>query len=132
MGQARIVGLNSKYFLKKGGHLVMSIKANCVDSTMAPEHVIAAEVETLRTEKFFMQEQVSLLHLLLHYRCGGREEAMLRTFCPTAGHASAHDAINPTSVVSDPRIHSRIIAPGTTSSPRSDAVHGRPHVLCVD
>lgn len=58
--QARIVGLNSKYFLKKGGHLVMSIKANCVDSTMAPEHVIAAEVETLRTEKFFMQEQVSL------------------------------------------------------------------------
>lgn len=58
--QARIVGLNSKYFLKTGGHLVMSIKANCVDSTMAPEHVIAAEVETLRTEGFFMQEQVSL------------------------------------------------------------------------
>merc|ERR1719336_311290 len=30
--QARIVGLNAKYFLKTGGHLVMSIKANCVDS----------------------------------------------------------------------------------------------------
>jgi len=58
--QARIVGLNAKYFLKTGGHLVMSIKANCVDSTMAPEHVIAAEVETLRSEGFFMQEQISL------------------------------------------------------------------------
>lgn len=58
--QARIVGLNAKYFLKTGGHLVMSIKANCVDSTMAPEHVIAAEVETLRTEGFFMEEQISL------------------------------------------------------------------------
>jgi len=58
--QARIVGLNAKYFLKTGGHLVMSIKANCVDSTMAPEHVIAAEVETLRGEGFFMQEQISL------------------------------------------------------------------------
>jgi len=58
--QARIVALNAKYFLKTGGHLVMSIKANCVDSTMAPEHVIAAEVETLRNEGFYMQEQISL------------------------------------------------------------------------
>ncbi len=58
--QARIVGLNAKYFLKTGGHLVMSIKANCIDSTMSPEHVIAQEVETLRTEGFYMQEQISL------------------------------------------------------------------------
>ena len=58
--QARIVSLNSKYFLKTGGHLIMSIKANCVDSTMDAEHVIAAEVETLKNEGFFMEEQVGL------------------------------------------------------------------------
>jgi rRNA 2'-O-methyltransferase fibrillarin len=58
--QARIVGLNAKYFLKTGGHVVMSIKANCVDSTMNPEHVFAQEVEVLRNEGFLMEEQISL------------------------------------------------------------------------
>lgn len=31
--QARIVGLNSQYFLKNGGHFMISIKANCIDSS---------------------------------------------------------------------------------------------------
>ena len=31
--QARIVGINAKYFLKNGGHCVISIKASCIDST---------------------------------------------------------------------------------------------------
>ncbi len=42
--QARIVALNSHYFLKVGGHFVISIKANCIDSTAAPEAVFAKEV----------------------------------------------------------------------------------------
>lgn len=35
--QARIVGLNAQYFLKNGGHFVISIKASCIDSTAPPE-----------------------------------------------------------------------------------------------
>lgn len=42
--QARIVALNSHYFLKNGGHCVISIKASCVDSTASPEAVFAQEV----------------------------------------------------------------------------------------
>ena len=39
--QARIVGLNAKYFLKQGGGLLISIKASCIDSTAPPEQVLA-------------------------------------------------------------------------------------------
>jgi hypothetical protein len=42
--QARIVSLNASYFLKVGGHFIISIKASCIDSTAAPEAVFAAEV----------------------------------------------------------------------------------------
>jgi rRNA 2'-O-methyltransferase fibrillarin len=48
--QARIVGLNAHNFLKVGGGVVVSIKANCIDSTAAPEAVFAREVEKLREE----------------------------------------------------------------------------------
>ena len=42
--QARIVGINAQHFLKKGGHFVISIKANCIDSTNIPEVVFQNEV----------------------------------------------------------------------------------------
>lgn len=42
--QARIVSLNSHYFLKNGGHVVVSVKASCIDSTAAPEAVFQKEV----------------------------------------------------------------------------------------
>lgn len=42
--QARIVALNAHYFLKTGGHIVVSIKASCIDSTAAPEAVFQKEV----------------------------------------------------------------------------------------
>ncbi|EKM55120.1 uncharacterized protein PHACADRAFT_255515 [Phanerochaete carnosa HHB-10118-sp] len=58
--QARIVGLNAEYFLKNGGHAVISIKASCVDSTIEPEVVFAQEVNTLREVKFKPLEQVTL------------------------------------------------------------------------
>lgn len=58
--QARIVALNAQYFLKNGGHFVISIKANCIDSTAAPEAVFAAEVQKLKQEQFKPEEQVTL------------------------------------------------------------------------
>lgn len=38
------MALNSHYYLKNGGHCVISIKASCVDSTASPEAVFAQEV----------------------------------------------------------------------------------------
>ena len=58
--QARIISLNAEYFLKNGGHVVISIKASCIDSTVAPEAVFAREVETLRQAKIKPLEQVTL------------------------------------------------------------------------
>lgn len=58
--QARIVAVNAHYFLKNGGHAVISIKANCIDSTMPPAQVFAREVETLRKDSFKPIEQVTL------------------------------------------------------------------------
>ncbi|KAG7442509.1 Fibrillarin [Guyanagaster necrorhizus] len=58
--QARIVVLNAEYFLKVGGHVVISIKASCIDSTMSPDAVFASEVATLQKEHFKALEQVPL------------------------------------------------------------------------
>ena len=56
--QARIVAINASYFLKNGGHFVISIKANCIDSTAEPEAVFAGEVKKMQAEKMKPQEQV--------------------------------------------------------------------------
>lgn len=58
--QARIVGLNAHLFLKVGGGVVVSIKANCIDSTAAPEAVFAREVAKLREERIKPLEQLTL------------------------------------------------------------------------
>mmetsp|Transcript_17504 Transcript_17504/g.44786 ORF Transcript_17504/g.44786 Transcript_17504/m.44786 type:complete len:241 (-) Transcript_17504:299-1021(-) len=58
--QARIVALNSHLFLKNEGHCVISIKANCIDSTAAPEAVFAKEVKRLKEENFKPLEQITL------------------------------------------------------------------------
>lgn len=58
--QARIVALNSQYFLKNGGHFVISIKASCIDSTAQPEAVFAAEVKKLQADKLKPHEQITL------------------------------------------------------------------------
>lgn len=58
--QARIVGLNAQYFLKTGGHFVISIKANCIDSTQAAEAVFASEIKKLQTMDFKPAEYVTL------------------------------------------------------------------------
>jgi len=58
--QARIVAVNAHYFLKHGGHALISIKANCIDSTLPSAQVFAREVETLRKDNFKPIEQVTL------------------------------------------------------------------------
>jgi len=58
--QARIVALNAQYFLKNGGKFVMSIKANCIDSTASAEVVFAREVKKLQEENFKPSEQITL------------------------------------------------------------------------
>jgi len=58
--QARIVTLNASYFLKNGGWVVISIKANCVDSTAAPEAVFAMEIDKLRKDGCKPKEQLTL------------------------------------------------------------------------
>lgn len=58
--QARIVGYNAEYFLKDGGHFMISIKANCIDSTAPPEAVFAAEIEKLKTMNFQPKEYITL------------------------------------------------------------------------
>jgi rRNA 2'-O-methyltransferase fibrillarin len=58
--QARIVALNAKMYLKQGGGMLISIKANCIDSTQPAEKVFASEVQKLREEKFKPTEQLTL------------------------------------------------------------------------
>lgn len=58
--QARIVALNAQMFLKIGGWFIISIKANCVDSTAAPEAVFASEIEKLKKDKMKPKEQLTL------------------------------------------------------------------------
>lgn len=58
--QSRIVTLNAQYFLKQNGFFLISIKANCVDSTASPESVYASEIEVLRKEQCKAREKLSL------------------------------------------------------------------------
>jgi len=58
--QARIVAINAHCFLRTGGYSVISIKANCIDSTAEAEAVFADEVNKLRGEKFKPMEQLTL------------------------------------------------------------------------
>lgn len=58
--QARIVALNAHYFLKNGGHSVISIEASCIDLMAAPEAVFRREVSKLQAEQFQPLEQLTL------------------------------------------------------------------------
>lgn len=58
--QARIVGLNAHLFLKVDGGVLVSIKANCIDSTAKPEVVFANEVKKMREERIKPKEQLTL------------------------------------------------------------------------
>jgi rRNA 2'-O-methyltransferase fibrillarin len=58
--QARIVSINAQHYLKNGGHFIISIKANCIDSTAAPDLVFAMEVKKLQADGFKPAEQITL------------------------------------------------------------------------
>ena len=58
--QARIVAHNAHQFLKIDGHAVISIKANCIDSTAPAQAVFEREVDLLRGEMFKPLEQITL------------------------------------------------------------------------
>ncbi|KAJ2259252.1 Small subunit processome complex component [Coemansia sp. RSA 455] len=58
--QARIIALNAHQFLKNSGHIVISIKANCIDSTVEASKVFAREVKKMQEEKIRPQEQLTL------------------------------------------------------------------------
>lgn len=58
--QARIFALNAAQFLKNNGHFMISIKANCIDSTAPPALVFAQEVKTLQQNGFKPAERITL------------------------------------------------------------------------
>jgi rRNA 2'-O-methyltransferase fibrillarin len=58
--QARIVGLNAQYFLKAGGHCVISIKASCIDSTSDPVAVYTQEIKNLQAHGFKCRQYSTL------------------------------------------------------------------------
>ena len=58
--QARIIALNAHHFLKATGHIVISIKANCIDSTVTASTVFASEIKKLQEERIKPQEQLTL------------------------------------------------------------------------
>ncbi|XP_050193362.1 rRNA 2'-O-methyltransferase fibrillarin [Myiozetetes cayanensis] len=58
--QTRIVALNAHHFLRCGGHFIISIKANCIDSTAPAEAVFAGEVRKMTAERMKPQEQLTL------------------------------------------------------------------------
>lgn len=58
--QARIVAINAQHFLKVGGHYIISIKANCIDSTAPAEAVFAGEIKKLQADQLKPQEQLTL------------------------------------------------------------------------
>lgn len=58
--QARILAINAKTFLKTGGHYVISIKANCIDSTVEASKVFAFQVAEMKKDGLRPIEQVTL------------------------------------------------------------------------
>lgn len=58
--QARIVAMNANWFLKVGGGVLISIKANCIDSTAPPAEVFANEVQKMRAESIKPKYQLTL------------------------------------------------------------------------
>ena len=58
--QTRILALNALHFLKEGGGFVLSVKANCIDSTLDSATVFANEVSKMKESGLKPKEQVTL------------------------------------------------------------------------
>lgn len=79
--QARIVGLNAHLFLKVDGGVLVSIKANCIDSTAKPEVVFASEVNKMRTERIKPKEQLTLGESILSFQTSRQVSVVNRSIC---------------------------------------------------
>ncbi|XWS50478.1 hypothetical protein CRYUN_Cryun12cG0090800 [Craigia yunnanensis] len=75
VGPARILALNASFFLKAGGHFVISIKANCIDSTVPAEAVFQSEVKKLQQDQFKPFEQVTHACVVGGYRMPKKQKA---------------------------------------------------------
>lgn len=58
--QASIVVRNASLFLRRGGYLLLAIKARSVDVTMEPSEVYKREIETLKKGGFVIEDVVHL------------------------------------------------------------------------
>jgi len=58
--QARICALNAQMFLKPGGWFIISIKANCIDSTAPATAVYASEIEKMKKDLMKPKESLTL------------------------------------------------------------------------
>jgi fibrillarin-like rRNA methylase len=81
--QARIVAINAHNFLKTNGHVVISIKANCIDSTAEATAVFAREVQKMREENIKPSEQLTLEPY-------ERDHAVVRRTTSDRQHAAFH------------------------------------------
>lgn len=58
--QARIIAENCHMYLKNGGKFLISLKANCIDSTNSPDVVFANEVNKMKEYNLTPKEQLTL------------------------------------------------------------------------
>lgn len=54
------MAINCKWFLKNGGHFVISIKANCIDSTNPAEVVFENEIQKMKEMGLTPEEYLTL------------------------------------------------------------------------
>jgi len=119
--QAQIVAINAKNFLKNGGHFVISIKANCIDSTVPAAVVFAREVKKLQQENFKPHEQLTLEPY-------ERDHAVVRMHVEKVGEGEGRERKRRSSATDDS--HSdRLAARQPTQPLFFTGVHGRPQVV---
>jgi len=58
--QAKILAENAKVFLKKGGWVMLAVKARSIDVTKEPSEIYRREIDVLRREGFSIKEVVNL------------------------------------------------------------------------
>ena len=58
--QARILADNAKIFLKKGGWIMLAVKARSIDVTKEPSEIYRREIDVLKREGFNIAEVINL------------------------------------------------------------------------
>ncbi|KAF2303030.1 hypothetical protein GH714_012787 [Hevea brasiliensis] len=66
---ARILALYASYFLKACDHFVISIKANCIDSTIPAEAGVESEEKKMTQEQFKPSDHVTLAPFERDHTC---------------------------------------------------------------